>query len=437
MSKLKTRRPPHFAIPLRQGFEGQTASRGRQGSQLQLTKVFLFLTILLAPLYVVRFNVGPYPSTLLEVLVGLTFLSWVADAGVKGLKGLKNTSASAALFLVAAAISVVVSPDKRGALGVFKAYFVEPILIYLVIKDVIKSKRDWRQLLTVLGLSGLWVALLAIAQELFGWPVFAPHEAALGRAHSVYNTANAVGLYVGPIMFLLLGSLGRFGGFGKAGIIGGIGIMVAAILLSKSTGAMVGLVTALLVASAYFLLPKKWVIRVMGGIAVTGVILGVLFFLNISNFTPQNADPYVRESTDTLQFRLCLWEGARNLLLDNPVFGAGLSGFKELYSQKYFTCDAEPLEYPHNWVLNFWAETGILGLLGFVWVFGSYFRGLKGLKGIKEKAAFAAAMLYWLVHGLVDVPYFKNDLALEFWVIVGLLETLGNQSSDSSSSSFR
>ena len=30
------------------------------------------------------------------------------------------------------------------------------------------------------------------------------------------------------------------------------------------------------------------------------------------------------------------------------------------------------------------------------------------------------AMVAIIVHGLVDVPYFKNDLALEFWTFLGL-----------------
>jgi hypothetical protein len=30
------------------------------------------------------------------------------------------------------------------------------------------------------------------------------------------------------------------------------------------------------------------------------------------------------------------------------------------------------------------------------------------------------AMVAIVVHGLVDVPYFKNDLALEFWTFLGL-----------------
>ena len=130
----------------------------------RLTKIFLFLTILLAPLYVVRFGVGQYPSTLLEVLIGLTVISRVV--GKVRAKKLRFTiyelQFTNYLFLSAAAISVLVSPDKRGALGAFKAYFVEPLLIYLVIKDVVKSRKDWWPVFGALGLSGLWVALLAV-----------------------------------------------------------------------------------------------------------------------------------------------------------------------------------------------------------------------------------------------------------------------------------
>ena len=32
-----------------------------------------------------------------------------------------------------------------------------------------------------------------------------------------------------------------------------------------------------------------------------------------------------------------------------------------------------------------------------------------------------ATMVALLVHGLVDVPYFKNDLSVLFWLIVGSL----------------
>jgi uncharacterized ion transporter superfamily protein YfcC len=31
------------------------------------------------------------------------------------------------------------------------------------------------------------------------------------------------------------------------------------------------------------------------------------------------------------------------------------------------------------------------------------------------------AMVVIVVHGLVDVPYFKNDLAVLFWVMIGIM----------------
>ncbi len=37
-----------------------------------------------------------------------------------------------------------------------------------------------------------------------------------------------------------------------------------------------------------------------------------------------------------------------------------------------------------------------------------------------------ATWLVWFVHGLVDVPYFKNDLSVLFFLILGLTIVIGN-----------
>jgi hypothetical protein len=38
--------------------------------------------------------------------------------------------------------------------------------------------------------------------------------------------------------------------------------------------------------------------------------------------------------------------------------------------------------------------------------------------------ALALAMLAIVIHGLVDVPYFKNDLAVLWWLIIAMLASL-------------
>ena len=86
----------------------------------------------------------------------------------------------------------------------------------------------------------------------------------------------------------------------------------------------------------------------------------------------------------------------------------------------------ENLIYPHNIVLNMWTETGLLGLAAFFWLLVQTFRvswtgwtsGPPAWRAIQ--LGIVLAMVAIIVHGLVDVPYFKNDLALEFWTLLGL-----------------
>jgi O-antigen ligase len=95
----------------------------------------------------------------------------------------------------------------------------------------------------------------------------------------------------------------------------------------------------------------------------------------------------------------------------------------------YFTHLHTPASfiYPHNIVLNFWVETGLLGLLSMAWIIGTALA--VGWSGWHRAAAgwrpyelgVLLAMVAVVSHGMVDVPYFKNDLSLEFWALIGIL----------------
>ena len=107
---------------------------------------------------------------------------------------------------------------------------------------------------------------------------------------------------------------------------------------------------------------------------------------------------------------------------------------KLMHSEEYRKQMWQPTEiymYPHNIFLNFWSELGIFGALLFSWIIAK-FLWQSGYFLIKEKdhleryfvLGLAASMIALVVHGLVDVPYFKNDLAALFWVIIALLSGL-------------
>ena len=63
----------------------------------------------------------------------------------------------------------------------------------------------------------------------------------------------------------------------------------------------------------------------------------------------------------------------------------------------------------------------------FVWIIVKYF--IIGFRNLKKENRFIAlgligAMVAIVVHGMVDVPYFKNDLAVMFWLVIAMLGSL-------------
>jgi O-antigen ligase len=134
------------------------------------------------------------------------------------------------------------------------------------------------------------------------------------------------------------------------------------------------------------------------------------------------ADP-----NNSLDQRVRLWKATLRMLQDHPIFGTGLSGFaRSINGYRDVSGYSDTLIYPHNILLNFWTETGLLGLAAFAWIFVSAarvaWRGWRAGSGSWRPLQLGVmlALTGMLVHGLVDVPYLKNDLSLEFWVLLGL-----------------
>ncbi|MFW6110020.1 MAG: O-antigen ligase family protein [Patescibacteria group bacterium] len=412
--------------------------------QQKLDKILLFLIFLClaaAPLYVIRFHfvLSPlaefsYPTTLLELFLFLLFLVWVIRKIFSlvwlGEPLVEEWSALSVLILILlglASVSAVISPVLRSSLGIFKAYFLEPVLFYFLLRDLRKIETLPKWIVSGLFLSGFWLAILGIGQGLFGVLAVTPHE--LPRAHGVYNSANALALYLGPLIILIAAFLSNHDRAGenfflyrKSVLRILLLVLLAAFGLSCSLGGIVGLLAAslfLLLSTRNFQKAKRFLLFSVPLLFVFTIFF--VFFI-VPQITPEKNIPVARVSDSTVVIRLCLWEGTRDMLLQRTSLGAGLSGFKHVY-RDFRTCDNELLEYPHNIFLNFWSEIGLLGVLVFLffcglWVFRIDGEDVSGRGKRIIASAFLAQFVYFLVHGLVDVPYFKNDLALQFWTLV-------------------
>ncbi len=423
------------------------------------------LTTILLPTYLFRSQIWFIPVTFLELCILVTFFGWLVKQFTVNRQPLIEAKRLAVigyrlpiiLILLASTISVFVAPDRTAAAGLWKAYFVEPILFFLVLINVLKTEQDKKTVLWALGISTLAISLLAIWQKLTGFGIaeaswMAP---AHRRVTSIFTSPNAVGLYLGPILAIYFGWLvSELPKVRLANRTFWLVILkllitipaILAVLFTVSQGTWLGLAAAIIFL-AFFACPPKpdlpsevqetkeggrrwgWNKKLTTIIVLTAIIACLLIPLSrhqiLELVTFQDASG---------QNRLMLLQISQKYLITNFknfIFGAGILGFAQVQDQVREPLTMEALLYPHNIFLNFWLEIGLLGLISFIWLiikflktgFGPSRRRIDVNSPSADwlKLGILAAMITIIVHGLIDVPYFKNDLAVLFWLIIGLL----------------
>jgi O-antigen ligase len=364
-------------------------------------------TVAVLPSYLIRFMIGPIPFTLLEVIVLAQIVVW----GIRRIQQ-KDIALSphpfwipALLFLVAGTISLFVAPDLHDALGIWKADLLEPILFFIVLLGTIKTPQDARFLRNGLAALVGWVSFYAIVQWLIGFGVEPYVSEFPRRATSIFPYPNALGLLLAPsLVYLCHHAQERW-----VKIVVATGMM--GLLTTFSEGAWLATFGGIFF-SLLFTRWRRWIL-VGGGIAILFLLLIAptrAYLAQLAMFRDVSGD-----------VRLVLWEGTWNLLQDRPLLGAGLGGFAEVYDRYRLAKHTELLEYPHNMFLDAWVELGLLGLMSFS---GLLFAAIReGIRKLPESLPLLAVLVAFTLSGLVDVPYFKNDLALLFWMWMGLLVT--------------
>jgi O-antigen ligase len=153
------------------------------------------------------------------------------------------------------------------------------------------------------------------------------------------------------------------------------------------------------------------------------VFLSVLFF---SQLEKNKLNDLINANGRSSFFsRMMIWRSAEKMIEDSWFWGIGAGNFQEKYLayQKHFPAYLEwAVPHPHSVFLAFWLYGGIFGLVGFLTLIYFWFSSiLRSQKNPNLKMIGLGIMLYILFHGLVDTTYFKNDLAVIFWLLFTLL----------------
>ena len=218
------------------------AAQASEASLLRYSRWMLYATVGAMPLYVVRWKYGPLPTTLLETLIIVTVVLYVIARWREGMRRPTRTwlEIPIVLLLIAGAISVVVASDHRGALGLYRAYFIEPIAIFYVAIDLLNTTERAVRAVAAFAIGSSAFALINLA--VFA-RALAAHAVNVGSApNAFYGDANYVAMYMEPPVALAVGVL-IFAPSSRARLLGSAwrAVTGAALLVMFSKGSWVAL----------------------------------------------------------------------------------------------------------------------------------------------------------------------------------------------------
>jgi len=398
-----------------------------------MLETLIIITFILAPAYVVKFNFLHFPT---DVLMMWIFLVWVIFYGWLIIKKKfgdfinfkehidTKLAIFIVLFLLAGIISMFVGGGfDRAKLGQFIVLFLQPISMFSIAGYVFKEKPETKAcllstaycLLAIAGAYGIiqYFTLLGLPMAWWG------NSVEPKRALSFFVHPNFYALWCAPLLALLIPDLMQAVKSEKlkvksikvvAWVIGGAGL-----LLSLSQSGWLGLAAAIAV---YLIFAADAKIR---KIIFTSILFIIIVVFSVPNLRWRVILPFYGEKSAVS--RISLWRDGISGVKDSPILGLGLTGFGKDYGYLNTDPNLDTHNFPHNIFLNFWVETGLLGLISFLGIAYLYiYRGLKNRQNIFALGV-ALFLIALIAQGMVDNPYFKNDLALVFWLILALSQS--------------
>lgn len=408
-------------------------------------KIPIFLIFLCFPLAQERLVVFGIPLYLLEILVLISALAFLLRAR-KGMITVKRIPklvvCGAALLLSGATIALLVNGMDRQELGAFKSWIFFPMVFAFLMAQVDPDPREKRMAL-LLWFSGVFLASLAALLI----PVFSA-ETYDGRLRSFFPSPNHLAMFLVPgaiIGSFLLRDMASFRESKRRDgfllIVFALSMIVIALIRTESFGGLMAFVAATAIFFAVAYLHPITLRRVAPPFLLASVVTFGYAAVAVDWNTLASGE--VRTS---LGSRVMIWNASLDLIAKHPIAGIGMRDFEEHYLalQPFFPPYLEwAVPHPHNVFLAFLLFTGVAGFSGFLMIFffvlSSAWRRLSSEAEMEERhfhGLVLALFLAFLIQGLVDTPYFRNDLSFFFWAIVALAVS-GNKDTRLSSSKFR
>ena len=319
-------------------------------------------------------------------------------------------------FLGASLVSSALSEMPAMSLMAFITKPLEYVLVFFIAAETLDSAAKVRRSIAVI-FSILFLACLdGLFQHFTGADLVRHYPIIRAGITAFFKHPNSFAAYLILVMPLVVTFL-LFAGrkvFTSALFI----LSSVSLILTFSRGAFLGGGSALMLIGAY---ARKTIV----------IVLLVICALLVLLFPGQVAERAGTISKTT--WHLPIWREPVKILKDNPFLGIGVGLYSEI-APRYKAVEYGGV-YPHNSYLHLAAETGVFGILAFLWVLFGLLR-IASVRFIRLGSAvpsgevvffravilgIAAGLFAFAVQSFFDVNFFSLKLAMMFWTHAGIL----------------
>jgi len=378
---------------------------------LNLENTIYFLIVSL-PLYLLKINFFGIPTNLWEILTVVTIFWWIIKK--KGRlaidwkrRDIKYLSIGVGMIFAGLFISTVLNKNYLAGFGIIKSWFLVPCAFSFMAVSAL-GQNKLKNIFGALYISAFLVALISLIYYMLGETTYD------GRLQAFFNSPNYLAMYLSPAVIIAIYLLGesRKQKTRLRSIYISLAIISLALFFTYSYAAWVSVIVSLIF---FTVISKK-----PGRRYLIAILLGIILVL----FFQKNSEKFISllslDERSSLASRVMIWRSAEKLIEDNWLFGIGPGNFQADYLQyqKYYPPYLEwSVPHPHSLYLAFWLYSGILGLTGLlILIYLAVARLWKNKRREIVSLASLSIVIYFLIHGVFDTTYFKNDLAVVFWL---------------------
>lgn len=375
-------------------------------------KNLIYLTIFLLPSYLIKLNFFGLLTNVLEILIIIVVLWVILKRSFRNFLKLRFRIAIG-MILAGLIIAAIINQNYAVGLGIIKGWFVLPALFAFAAMNIIQSE-ERKKIFIAFYWSAFTISLLGIVYFFLDTITYD------GRLQVFFNSPNYLAMYLAPAM--IIGSI--LFTENKKFYATTLLIILIAFYLTFSYAAWIAVAGALFAVEFLkkYNLPKNRICQKMADCfgKKAAVIFILIMVIALSQINKQKFSDLANFSErSSLSSRIMIWKSAGKMLSNNWVFGIGPGNFQEKYLeyQKYFPPYLEwAAPHPHSLYLAFWLQSGLVGLFGFLALLFFWLKDILKKSGNQLKYISLGIVIYILLHGLVDTTYFKNDLAVIFWL---------------------